>query len=133
MELAEKGIHAFAKPFAFLTGSETGFFKDTTNTFACFCEKYKSLTKSEQETINQVLVDNCKTLDKIKFNLRWVKSGMGILLSIITFVFRSLIIFMVQQIGFKTVSKEIYVIKVVVFAVSFINNGLLVMVMSANF
>lgn len=48
-------------------------------------------------------------------------------------MFRFIIIKVVRSIGMRTITKEIILIKNAVFAVSFVNNGLLVMLMSANF
>ena len=65
--------------------------------------------------------------------LKIIKSVLGVILSLISFVFRFIIIRVVRSIGMKTISNEIANIKNAVFIVSFFNNGLLIMLMSANF
>jgi len=81
----------------------------------------------------EALEKYCGILGGLETELKIIKSVLGVILSIISFAFRFIIIRVVHSIGMKTISGEIAQFKNAVFIVSFVNNGLLIMLMSANF
>ena len=69
----------------------------------------------------------------MKNSLNIQKTATGYILSVVSYIFRYIIVYTVQHIGYDSLSKEIYAVRNAVFIVTFVNNALLVLIMSADF
>ena len=96
---------------------------------ACYCDFFK-LKKTTIE-IPEEAKEMCKVLNSLKSKMNFSSTAMGLFIAVVTFIFRTLLIEFAYLLKPSTFTEEMNLMKFVIFFVSFLNSGILIILMSA--
>ena len=97
----------------------------------CLCNKLK-LEKIEKHP-NQKIQTMCDLIFSLQSRLNFSSTGIGLFIAIVNFIFRTLLIWSADQLQPSTFTDELIHMKRIIFIVAFLNSGILIILMSANF